>query len=240
LRRPTGLRRWYRGQVRLDVDGEMPFKPLPFAQAMPMFEWGLNWCISNHASPFLILHAASVEKDGCAVIMPGLPGAGKSTLTAGLVSRGWRLLSDELTLISLADGQQRALARPISLKNESIDVIRAFAPHARLGTVVRDTVKGEVALLRPPAESVARVAEPARPTWIVFPKYVHGLPAVLERRTKAAAMLDIAKNAFNYSIHGARAFSALSTIVDSCACFDFSYALLEDAVEVFGRLEPPS
>jgi predicted ATPase len=31
------------------------------------------------------------------VILPAPPGSGKSTLCAALVTRGWRLLSDELT-----------------------------------------------------------------------------------------------------------------------------------------------
>jgi predicted ATPase len=32
-----------------------------------------------------------VERDGHALILPAMPGSGKSTLTAALVQRGWRL-----------------------------------------------------------------------------------------------------------------------------------------------------
>ena len=63
--------------------------------------------------------------------MIGLPGSGKSTLAAGLVYRGgWRLLSDELALLSLGDGAVSALPKPISLKNESIAIMKRFAPGA--------------------------------------------------------------------------------------------------------------
>jgi len=74
-----------------------------------------------------MLHAAVLEKNGRAVVLPGDPGAGKSTLTAALMLSGWRLLSDEITLVDRDDGLLVGLARPVSLKNASIDVIqRAF------------------------------------------------------------------------------------------------------------------
>ena len=62
--RPLNWRRWLRPQVQLLADGLAPFKPLPLAQAYPMFEWGLNWCISSRARSYLMLHAAVVEKNG--------------------------------------------------------------------------------------------------------------------------------------------------------------------------------
>jgi len=233
------LRRWYHPKVQFSIDGVVPFLPLPLAQVLPMFEWGLNWCISQYANQFLILHAAALEKNGCAVIMPGRPGSGKSTLTAGLVNRGWRLLSDELTLIAINDGGHVVgLARPISLKNESIEVIRSFAPSAKMSPITRDTIKGDIALLKPPAESIARVAEPARPAWIIFPKFLNGLPAVLEPKPKAAIMIELANNAFNLSLYGAAGFNALADMVDGCHCYKFTYADLNEAVEIFDRLEP--
>src|SRR3546814_10587342 len=88
-----------------------------------MLEWGLNWCIGAHGHQFLIIHAAVIARNGLAAILPGAPGSGKSTLTACLVHNGWRLLSDEMALVSLQDGGLTALARPISLKNRSIDLI---------------------------------------------------------------------------------------------------------------------
>ena len=172
-----GLRRWIRPQVNFHFDGIPSFKPLPENQAFPMMEWGLNWCISSHCHQFLIIHAAVVEKNGKTVIMPAPPGSGKSTLCAGLVHRGWRLLSDELTLIDMKTGLIQPMARPINLKNQSIDVIRKFQPDVVMTRPVSDTIKGTVALLRPPAESIRRISEPGIPAWIVFPRYQLDAPA---------------------------------------------------------------
>lgn len=64
MTRPLGPRRWYRPQVNFLYDEIPVFRPLPFAHAFPMFEWGLNWAVANHAHSYLILHAAVIEKTG--------------------------------------------------------------------------------------------------------------------------------------------------------------------------------
>lgn len=231
-----GLRRWWRRQVILSYDGANPFVPLPLDHAFPLLEWAMNWCISSQAHHLLTLHAAVLERDGHAVILPAPPGSGKSTLCAGLTSRNWRLLSDELTLLSLADGSVVPLGRPISLKNESLKVIREFAPDAVLNDVTHDTSKGSVSHMKVPSAQVRRLDEPARPRWVVFPKYVAGAPPELCRRSKADSMLELGRNAFNYTVLGLTGFEVLADVVDACDCYDFSYSRLEDAVAAFDRL----
>jgi len=240
LRRPAGLRRWYRPQVIFALDGEQLFKPLPRDQAMQAFEWGLNWIIEHHCHQYLIVHAAVIEKGGHAILMPGQPGSGKSTLAAAMTNRGWRLLSDEIALISMADGALSALARPISLKNESIPVLRRFVPDAIIGCEARDTVKGTVALMRAPLDSIARIAQTARASWIIFPRYLNGLPVEIRRRSRASTLMSIIEHSFNYSIHGKAGFERLADVIEACDCYDFSYADLNEAVEVFDALKPPS
>ena len=157
-------------------------------------------------------------------------------MCAGLVLRGWRLLSDELTLIEPETGHVVPLARPISLKNASIDVIRTFSPGAMLGPTVHDTTKGSVAHLKPPPESVKRAMEPARPAWVVLPRYEMNAPPRLLPLSKARAFMELADNAFNYSLHGRRGFEVLADLIDNCGCYEFAYGRLEDAAMVFDEL----
>ena len=236
LRRPRGLRRLVKPQVYFHYDGMEPFQPLPLAQLYPMFEWAMNWCVSSHAHSWLVIHAAVVEKEGKAVILPAPPGSGKSTLCAALVARGWRLLSDELTLVRLDDGRIDPVPRPVSLKNASIDVIRAWAPQAHISPPVADTVKGTVAHMRAPGASVARALEPATPAWIVFPKWKQGAPAELVQVPQARALLRLAENAFNYSLLGGAGFNTAARLIDGTRTFDFSYGALDDAMAVFEDL----
>lgn len=231
-----GWRRWWRPQADFRLDGEAPFKPLPLDQALPLFEWGLNYAIANYAQIYLIIHAAALERNGRVVILPGSPGAGKSTLAAALAHRGWRLLSDELALLRPRDRHVVPLARPISLKNESISLIQRFAPTARLSRATRDTVKGTVALMAAPPASIARVGETAPPGWIVFPKWRAGAAARLEPFSKAAGLIDIAHNALNYSTHGLAGFDLMASVFDMCGCYRFTYDALDDAIAAFDAM----
>jgi len=186
----------------------------------------------------LIIHAAVVEKDGCAAILPAPPGSGKSTLCAALVSQGWRLLSDELAMIRTIDGRLVPLPRPISLKNGSIDIIRRYAPQAILSRAVSDTTKGTVAHLKVPVDSIARAAEVARPAWVIFPKYEAGAAPLLEPISRARSFMRVAENAFNYSLLGASGFDALAGIIDASLSYQFTYSKLDDAIDIFSKLKP--
>lgn len=236
LDKVPGLRRWLRPQAQFLFDGDSPFEPLPADHAYPLLEWSMNWCISAHVLDTLLMHSAVIERDGMAVVLPAPAGSGKSTLCAGLVLRGWRLLSDELGMVSLRDGTVGALVRPVSLKNESLAVVRRFEPSAVFNRVSVGTSKGTVTHMRAPAEHVARMHETARPRWVIFPRYVAGSPPVLQPRSRAASLLELGRNSFNYGMLGRPGFDALGDMVSACDCYDFQYSQLDDAVATFDAL----
>ncbi len=239
VERPRTVRRWLQPQVVFRFDGTEPFAPLPGDQGFPMLEWGLNWCVSSHCHQYLIIHAAVVERGGNALILPAPSGSGKSTLCAGLTFRGWRLLSDELALIDPASGRILPLPRPISLKNASIEVIRAFSPTAAFGPVVTETTKGSVAHVRPPPEGVRRANESAAPRWVMIPRYLAGTPPTLTPLPKARAFMQLADNAFNYNVHGRQGFDLLASVIDRCDCYEFVYGNLEEAAALLTGLTQP-
>ena len=49
IKKPNNIRRWFKPQAFFYLDGKSPFLPLPAAQAFPLLEWGMNWCIAQHA-----------------------------------------------------------------------------------------------------------------------------------------------------------------------------------------------
>jgi len=239
VERPRTLRRWMRPQVQFSLDGHGPFAPLPADQGFPMLEWGMNFCVSGHAHQFLIVHAAVLERGGRALILPAPSGSGKSTLCAGLVFSGWRLLSDELTLLNPLSGEVVALPRPVSLKNASIEVIRSFAPQAVFGPVVHETMKGSVAHVKPPVDAVLRASERALPAWVVLPRFEPGAQTRLQPVSKGKTMMRLIESSFNYSVHGRQGFELLADVVERSDCFEFTYSNLGEAADIFSRMESP-
>lgn len=233
----VGLRRWLRPQLYFGVDGSSPFAPLPGKQGLPMLEWGMNWCVSGSCHQYLVLHAAVLERNGRALVMPAPSGSGKSTLCAALLFCGWRLLSDELALIDPATGHLQPMPRAVSLKNASIEVLQAFAgPALQFGSVVHDTVKGRVGHFAPPRASVLRAEETVLPAWIVFPRFESGAPSVMTPLSRGQTLMRLIENAFNYNVHGAAGFQTLADLVQASRCAQYHYSDLAQAMRDFERL----
>lgn len=218
--------------VRFVVNGDSPFPRFRTRLAPVYLEWGLNWCVYKHLHRFLIIHAATVEREGKAIMIVGPSGSGKSTLCAALAAGGWRLLSDEFALICPGRNALSALARPISLKNESIDIVRRFAPDLVFGPRIEGSIKGTIAHVRPSSDSVRRVSEESRAAWIILPKFMPDADLSLTELSKAGVMMHAAEMGFNYQILGARGFEALARVVDSCDCFALSYSDLGSALSL--------
>ena len=229
------LRRFVRRRTQVFIDGGAPFYPMPCRLAYISIEAALNWCISATASN-VVLHAAAVERDGIAAILPAPSGSGKSTLCAALVTRGWRLLSDELAVLRPSDGRLQPTARPVSLKNESIALIRQWAPDAHFSPVFTWTIEGDIAFLRPPAVAVARAAQTVEPALIVSPTYQAGAPVTLQPLGKSETFRRLADDSMNYHTTQRCGFDTIAGLVDSCSAWRLSYGTLTQAVDAMEAL----
>jgi HprK-related kinase A len=236
LRERRSLRMGFVRKVRFSVDGRVPHEDMPAEQAIAVLEWGINLVIALRFHCFLMLHAAVLERNGFALLMPAAPGSGKTTLCAALAHRGWRLLSDEFGLLRPGTVSLIPIPRPMPLKNQSIGVIRAFLPQAILGPEIPGTRKGTVAHVRPPASSFEGASRGAPGRWIVFPQWMAGAPLSLQPMSKAQGFMNLATNAFNYEKHGESGFETVRSLVDRARCFSLVYSNLSEAVDVLGRL----
>jgi HprK-related kinase A len=225
-----GVRRLLRPQVSLTLDGDSPFEPFPADTHFPLLEWGVNWAIATRCNQHLLLHSGVVERGGRAVVLPALPASGKSTLTAALANRGFRLLSDEFGVVRLSDAMLLPMPRAVALKNESIGIIRAFAPDALVGPEFPKTRKGTVAHLAPSFASVAGRHVAAAPGLVVFPAYTPGIGAELEPFPKARAFAKLSVNSFNYELLGPAGFDAVGALISRSACYRLRFGDLDAAI----------
>jgi HprK-related kinase A len=236
MTRPRSLRRFIRPQVRFETDSSTPFEPFPLDHSFPHFEWGLNWLIASQAHHYLMFHAAVLERNGRALLLPAVPGSGKSTLCSALMLSGWRLLSDEFGLFRPETGLLESLPRPIPLKNESIAVIKDYSSEAVLGPTFRKTRKGDVAHLRPTASSIQAAQEAVKPALIVFPQFQLGADELLHPFAKGRAFLKLSGNSFNYRLQGARGFTSVADVIDECDTWHLEFGDLENAVALLSDL----
>lgn len=234
---PTPLLPW---RATILADGVPVYSGIPRRVAVPLTEWTLNLCVFHRASIYLMVHSAVVERQGKAALLVAPQGSGKSTLCAALIHRGWRLLSDEVAMIDLRDGRLLPVPRPVSLKNDSIDVIRRFAPGCRMGPLWPGTSKGTIAHLLPPTDSVDRAQERACPRWILFPQYAPDQVTALHPLSKAHALVRAAAEAFNYTVLGKAGFRGLTELTDVCDSYELIHGSLEDAVALLDDLESKS
>lgn len=232
----TGLvRSFLSPQVRLLVDDLDPFLPLPACQAAPMLEWGLNWAIASRPLGYLVIHAAVLAKGDSAVVLPGVPGAGKSTLCASLSwLADWRVLSDELAILDPVTGALAPNPRPICLKNQSIDIVNKFGL-VSMGPSYLDTRKGTVSHASIPAKSVLGADLLAKCRWVVFPRFSPNSAMRIDRISRADAFVRISEQSFNKERMGEDGFEVLSGMLDQAKCFEIEYGSTADALKLIDQ-----
>jgi HprK-related kinase A len=229
-------RRWLRPSVAIRGDYVLPdAAPLPLAQGLLAAEMGMNLQMALGQKKFLLLHAASVEKDGRALLMTGHSGAGKSTLGALLGERGWRFMGDEFALLGLDDGLLYPFPRAVSLKNESLALFAGVDP-GRLGPLLAGTPKGTIRHLRPNGEAVARMGEAARPVLILFPRFGRDLEPAVRGVGEAEAFMRLTQASTNYVALGERGFDALTRLVGGIPSRAVDYADAAQAEELVETL----
>lgn len=215
-------RRHLRPAVAIKGDYVLPdAAPLPLAQGLLAAEMGMNLQMALGQRRWLLLHAATVEKHGRALIMTGESGAGKSTLAALLGERGWRLMGDEFALLDLDSGDLHPFPRAISLKNGAIAVMEAEIAAARFGPRLEGTPKGSIRHLRPAADAIARMDEPARPALILFPRY--GGAAAVRGVGQAEVFMRLTQASTNYVPLGGAGFDALTRLVRTVPALAIDY-----------------
>lgn len=225
-----------RGQSEFLFDNTSPFDSIPTKQAYAFLEWGMNWCVSLHTNEYLKLHAAAVSMGDNAIIMPGVPGAGKSTLCAALGLSGWRILSDEHAMIPPNTTEVVPLCRPVSLKNESIDAIKDFSANAIFGPISRETHKGKVVHMKADLHPDSHDMKNLQARTMVFPRYARDEAQRLSPRRRTESFILAAYHSFNYSLLCETGFQSMKTLIENVSCYDLVYHDLEWAVNTVNKL----
>ncbi len=138
------------------------------------FLWKLDWVIMNEVAfcpnPYFLIHGGVVTRGGCAVLLHGSKGVGKTTLILSLVLRGWQYLSDDISAIHPESLLVVPFPRNFSVGKD----VRALFGLAPAGDEDEDQIRPRKPL--PRYANIARLwegslAAPSPVTHIVFPQY---------------------------------------------------------------------
>ncbi|NVJ98122.1 MAG: HprK-related kinase A [Alphaproteobacteria bacterium] len=230
VRAPNLVRRYIRRQIVADPGFYFPAVPLPVKLGPLCLEMGMNLCVALQSFRQAIFHAGVVSDQKGGIVIAARSGGGKSTLTAALMEEGFRLLSDEFAILCAETSFLLAYPRPVSLKNQSIDVVRVFAGADQVSDRLTGTPKGDIAYRRLRKSDLETANLPAKAKLILFPRFQAEAAPAVEKMDIADAAMQLIASSPNYQVIGEPAFHALMQMLDGVEAYEITYGNTEDSL----------
>lgn len=165
----------------------------------------------------LALHAGCVAWGTRGLLIPGISGAGKTTLTAWLLHQGAAYVTDELVLVSRERGLATGWGRPLHVKQGALDRVTAWAQpcqplHHRYGAFVPHAALG------------AACQTPVKPRIVLFVHHVRDAQLSLQRLTRAQAAHRLWSVTANTVRLPQRGFAQVAALCRQVCAWDLTYA----------------
>lgn len=209
-------------------------------QAPPLLKACLLRMALQYSSDFAAIHAAAATRRGRCIVLPGASGAGKSTVAAGLVAKGFQLVSDDTVVLSNDDLSARPLPFPICLKEGAWKLLAGRFP-GLMDLPVHDRPDGKrvryLDLPRPAPQPTA--TEPAHVTAIVFLNRGSNREAALVPLSATAALKRLL-NGF-HPLGGGLDDAKVGRLlrwVSATECFELRFSSLDDGVHQIEQICP--
>jgi len=160
------------------------------------------------------LHAAAVALDGGVSVLAAPSGTGKSTITLGLLDRGFTYLSDELAPIDIRRRVVHHYAHAVGLKSPPPDPVHLPQGTLAIGSrfhVPTSCVRG-AGLSEEPLPLVA----------FIFPERSSEFPARCRRISPSVATAHLLANTLNARAHSNDGLDAAVTLARLVPCFQIN------------------
>jgi hypothetical protein len=209
--------------------GEKPFTWHHEDALVQDLEWRLYAASAAESPAPLMIHAGAVARKGQALLLPGVSGAGKTTLTYALAARGWRTLTDDLLATSASpDGETLALPceRCGHVSPQTLSLL------AELGVSLEGPVGGLVRYFRP---RMWAEAAPAR--FVIAPQYKADATCVATPMTQAETAALLMKAGFaQRRVRYHQQWQAAVRMAAQTRGWRLTYGSLNDALDMVDHL----
>ena len=180
----------------------------------------------------LVLHAGAVARHGKAILLPGDAGAGKTTLTAWLMGRGFDYLTDELVFLRDRSLLCEPFRRALNVKQGDGPALAGIVKLAARTAALR-TPQGY--LVAPPRRR--RGAAPARVQTLVFPRFQAGAAFSLRGLSPAECGLRLMSALVNTRLRHDRGFAAITHLARACPAYALAYGHVAQLDRHLGAIE---
>lgn len=177
----------------------------------------------------LAVHAAALIRDNRILLLCGSPGAGKTTLTLGLLHAGFGFAGDDVTLLdSLGHGVGIPFAPAV--KAGAWSILANYCPDLDAAPVCRRPDRRRVRFLVP--KELASSA-PRKVGWVVLLRRRANASAVLTPVDPVDALRGLLNGSFALSgeLTGT-AFDVVTKLIESTNVYSLAYSRLEDAIPI--------
>lgn len=190
--------------------------------------------LADRSQGGLLLHAAALTWQGRGLILPGVSGTGKTTLTAWLLTQGFDYLTDELVFIPAGADTLQVFTRPLNLK---ANVSAALAQFVDIEGQAESILSSSTSLLVPPAvlKPTNTLSEPTL-YLIIFPRYCSCSQFNLRPFSRARAgmfLMECLINARNLPDHG---FAEIARLCRQVPAYQMSYSKFDQLAEQMDSL----
>lgn len=210
--------------------GRWVLAPSTIAQAVVLLIWWVNQRSLESPWHELLVHAGVVSLDGRAVLIPGEPDAGKSTLTAALVQHGFDYLSDEAARIDLRTGLVAPFPRCLALDATSLDLLGLDVATAGFDVSAFPEVRQLGAHVPPERLRRRPHGDPARPALVAFPQVSRAAQPGVTPVGRGSALSRLVGESLNLHLLGRPGFAGLTTLVERVTLVELCYGDLTDGV----------
>lgn len=222
------------GEYTLSGSGCPPFSgPIGVSFAAVLFD-SVIFNLLNRNSHGIAFHAGAVVYKEKVILLPGLSGKGKSSMTACLVTHGFSYLTDELYFVP-ADKEAPMLpfVRPVCIKADAVTAVSKLMSEQDLHKVMGDK-QGLIIPHRALNSDFFPVSKP--PALILFPQYLPDVPLKVDKISGAQActrLMACDVNARNFTDHG---FQQVTRIARSTQAYQVTYSSFQGIAEALREL----
>jgi hypothetical protein len=186
---------------------------------------------------FFYFHAGVVGTGDKCILLPAASGSGKSSLTAALVSRGFRYLSDEVALVEPVTFRVPPVPLALCVKSTGWDLMSRYFPNIR-ALMGHQRMDGKVVRYVPPSPSTLQ-ATSASVSHIIFPRYVESAATQIRPIPRSAALRRLMGDCWACGRLDHENVSEMIRWIAGIDCYDLTFSSLEEAADLVTEVAPP-